>query len=157
MLRAHHYDASYMQDTSRSAELLSPGDVSPELTRHNRVIRLWLPLRLHGVAAFRAAVEEKMLLARYFHARIQEVEGFEAGPEPDLSVVTFRYVPETGDADAANLELARTIQADGRIYLSSTTIGGRVTLRLAVLSARSHREHVDLAIEVLRELAPKVG
>ncbi len=31
-----------------------------------------------------------MLLARYFYEKIQSMDGFEVGPFPDLSVVTFR-------------------------------------------------------------------
>ena len=64
---------------------------------------MWLPLKLCGLAPFRAALEEKLLLARYFHAELRRVPGFEVGPFPDLSVVTFRYVPKHGDADAFNL------------------------------------------------------
>jgi glutamate/tyrosine decarboxylase-like PLP-dependent enzyme len=78
------------------------------------------------------------------------------GPEPDLSVVTFRLRSPGGDADAANLALTEAIQRDGRIYLSSTRLDGRVTLRLAILNARTHRADVDLAVEVIAELAGRV-
>jgi glutamate/tyrosine decarboxylase-like PLP-dependent enzyme len=82
-----------------------------------------------------------------------ELPGFEVGPEPDLSIVVFRYVPGEGDADAFNRRLAERIQADGRMYLSTTRLDGRIVLRLAVLNVRSHRREVDLAVEVIRETA----
>ena len=65
LLNAHHYDASYLQDKDAlaSGDEVSPADLSPELTRPNRALRLWLPLKLAGVAPFRAALEEKLLLA----------------------------------------------------------------------------------------------
>src|SRR6185436_17699783 len=50
---SHHYQANYMQDTSQSNEEPSPADLSPELTKHFRGLRLWLPLKLHGVKPFR--------------------------------------------------------------------------------------------------------
>jgi glutamate/tyrosine decarboxylase-like PLP-dependent enzyme len=152
---AYTFTASYMQDTGGFGEAmeLSPAAASPELSRHFRALRLWLPLKLAGVDAFRAALEEKLLLARYFHARMTELPGFEVGPEPDLSIVVFRYVPEEGDADAFNRRLAERIQADGRIYLSTTRLGGHNVLRLAILNVRSHRREVDLAVEVIRETA----
>lgn len=45
------------------------------------------------------------------------------------------------------------VQQDGRVFLSSTTIDGKFTLRVAILSLRTHLETVELAIEILREKA----
>ncbi len=82
-LRASHASrAHYMQDASAWSEL-SPADVSPELSKPFRALRMWLPLVLLGVAPFRAALEEKLLLARYAHQRLREA-GFSVGPEPEL-------------------------------------------------------------------------
>ena len=153
---AHIYTANYMQDTLQSADEMSPADLSPELTKHFRGLRLWLPLKLFGVAPFRAALEEKMLLARYFRERLLEIPGFEVGPEPDLSVVTFRYVPERGDADEFNQRLVQAIHQDGRVFLSSSILDGRFILRLAVLIYRSHLEDVDLTIAILRECVARL-
>lgn len=151
LLEAHRYLASYMQDTEQSRDELSPADLSPELSRHFRGLRVWLPLKLAGIAPFRAALEEKLLLARYFHQELQARDGFEVGPSPDLSVVTFRYLPSSGDPDAFNRALVEEIQRDGRIFLSSTRIDGRFTLRLAVLCFRTHVDTIDETIEILEE------
>ena len=53
---------------------------------------MWLPLQVHGLRRYRAALEEKLLLCRLFYERAQEL-GFEVGPEPDLSVAMFRWIP----------------------------------------------------------------
>lgn len=151
LLKSHHYTAHYMQDTVGANDELSPADLSPELTKHFRGLRLWLPLLLHGLAPFRAALEEKMLLARYFHERISAIPGFEVGPHPDLSVVTFRYLPKSGDADELNEKLVQAIHRDGRVFLSSTILDGRFTLRLAVAAFRTHIDTIDLTVEVLQE------
>ena len=158
LLHAHHYDASYLQDKDvlASGDETSPADLSPELTRPSRALRLWLPLKLAGVAPFRAALEEKLLLARYFHERMLHEDRFEVGPPPDLSIVTFRYLPRSGDPDAFNRRLIDAVQRDGRIFISSTMIDGRFTLRLAILSLRTHQETVDLAIDILREKAAQL-
>ncbi len=151
LLDSHYYTANYMQDAVASRDELSPADLSPELTKHFRGLRLWLPLKLHGVAPFRAALEEKILLARYFHGELQKIDGFEVGPYPDLSVVTFRYIPKSGDVNQFNRRLTEEILRDGRVFLSSTMLEKRFTLRLAVLSFRSHLDIVDLTIEILKE------
>lgn len=160
LLATHHYQASYMQDAARHASEVSPADVSPELTKHFRALRLWLPLKLLGVSPFRAALEEKLLLARYFHREAARL-GFEVGPEPELSIVTFRWVPTSGlpeepaeraaAIDAVNQRIVDGVRRDGRVFLSSTMLDGRFTLRFVALSFRTHRRTVDLALRVLAE------
>ncbi len=134
----------------------SPGDLSPELTRHFRALRLWLPLQLAGVRAFRAAQSEKIALARYFHRRLSAMPGWEAGPPPDLSIVAFRYRPAEGDSDAFNQRLLQRLQEEGRVFLSGTRIDGADWLRCAILSFRTHLDHVDEAIDVLSRLAAEL-
>lgn len=150
---ANAYRADYMQDARRDGAELSPADLSPEFTRPFRGLRLWLPLKLHGLAPFRAALEEKLLLARHFHERLAAVPGFEVGPPPDLSVVTYRSVPPAGDADAFNRRLIDAVQRDGRVFISSTLVDGRFTLRLAVLHFRTHLDDVELALDLIQHHA----
>ena len=73
------------------------------------------------------------------------------GPEPELSVVTYRYIPETGDADDFNRRLVKEVQQDGRVFISSTMLDGNFTLRAAILSFRTHLKTVDTLLEVLSE------
>jgi aromatic-L-amino-acid decarboxylase len=56
-------DASYLQDLHVNETLPDYNSLTPELTREARGPRLWLPLHLHGVAAFRNALDEKFDLA----------------------------------------------------------------------------------------------
>jgi glutamate/tyrosine decarboxylase-like PLP-dependent enzyme len=153
---ANRYHASYMQDAQRPQVELSPADLSPELSRPFRGLRLWLPLKLFGLAPFRAALEEKLLLARHFHARLSELRHWEVGPKPDLSIVAYRYLPERGDADEFNRRLVAAVQNDGRVFISSTQLDGRFTLRLAVLNFRTHLAQVELALELLEHHARRL-
>jgi len=151
--KAFAYQANYMQDTAQHQDEVSPAEVSPELTKHFRGLRLWLPLMIHGLAPFKAALEEKLLLAQYAYKKLKEMDGFEVGPKPELSVVTFRYLPDKGDANEFNARLVKAIHDDGRIFLSSTTIDGVFTLRLAILSFRTHLNTIDFTLDLLREKA----
>ena len=149
LAEAHRYSASYLSDAREDGGGFSASDLSVELSRPFRGPRLWLPLKLFGLAPFRAALEEKLLLARYFHTRLSEIPGWVLGPPPDLSVVTYRYLPKNGDPDDFNRRLLQAVAADGRAIISSTEIDGAYTLRLAVLHYRSHLEHVDTLLDVL--------
>jgi aromatic-L-amino-acid decarboxylase len=137
------YQASYLQDALEAGLGASPADLSPELTRHFRGPRLYFPLKLHGLAPFQAALEEKHLLCRYFYDQIQHL-GYRVGPEPDLSVCIFRH------PSRCNATLLKEILADGRLFVSSTSIDGDFWLRLAVLSFRTHRQHIELLLDLLR-------
>jgi glutamate/tyrosine decarboxylase-like PLP-dependent enzyme len=150
LYQAFHARGEYMQDVADDDER-SPCDLSAELTRPFRALRFWLPLKVHGTAAFAAALEEKLLLARYFYEAIRQVPGVTVGAPPDLSIVPFRYVPERGDADAFNRRLIELIVDDGRIFMAGTTIDGQYTLRLAILNYMTHLEDVDIALDVIRQ------
>ena len=151
LFNAHSYQAGYMQDAFDSNEELSPADLSPELSKHFRGLRLWLPLKLLGLNPFRAALEEKILLARYTYGKLKEINNIELGPFPDLSVVTFRYSLRNGDSNNFNKKLIEEIQKDGRVFLSSTILNGKYTLRIAVVSFRTHLKEINLAVEIIKE------
>lgn len=151
-MNAHFYRANYMQDATdfNPIDEPNPADLSPELTKHYRGLRMWLPLHLFGVAPFRACLEEKILLTRYFYKEVQKI-GFEVGNYPELSVAIYRFVPKNGDANEFNERLVQYLQKDGRIFVSSTNLKGVYWIRIAVLSFRTHLNHIDLYLEILKE------
>jgi aromatic-L-amino-acid/L-tryptophan decarboxylase len=157
LYNAHYYNANYMQDILSIDTPYSPADLSPELTKHFRGLRMWLPLHYFGINAFRAGLKEKLLLAHYFYYQLKANPAFELGPFPDLSVVIFRIKGK--DAEKANLKnkaLIKFIHADGRVFLSSTTIDGKVWVRLAVLAFRTHRSTIDKCLEMIYDQYEKV-
>jgi aromatic-L-amino-acid decarboxylase len=139
---AFSFGGDYLEDVA-DREHSSPADYSPELTRHFRALRLWISLKLNGIERFRAALDEKLLLARLAYERLAALPALEMGPPPQLSIVTFRV---RGDDDAATERLLRRILGGGRVHLSSTRLGGRTFLRLCVLCFRSHCEDVEVAL-----------
>jgi glutamate/tyrosine decarboxylase-like PLP-dependent enzyme len=139
-----------MQDAFAAPDEYSPAELSPELTKHFRGLRLWLPLKLHGLAPFRACLDEKLLLAKYFHREVQKL-GFVCDLEPELSVVVYRYEPKKGDANEFNKRLLEEVVADGRVFISSTVLNGLYTLRFACLAFRTHVRTVDTLLRVLKE------
>lgn len=129
-------------------ELPDYADLGPELTRAFRGLQLWLPLHLHGVEAFRRALEEKLRLSRILYQELRQDPRLDLPWPPDLSIVTFRLA---GRADADHQEFLRRVQETGRVSLSSAQIEGKVALRLCVLSHRTHMEHIRDALAAIRE------
>lgn len=147
VLQSHYYTAHYMQDAMADELIQSPANISPELTKHFRGLRVWLPLQLHGIEPFKACLEEKLLLTEYFRIKLKEL-GFSVGPSPDLSVSYFWY-PFEEDADTKNRQLMDIMHAKGDVYLSSSVIDNRFVIRIAILAFRTKKESVDRAIEMI--------
>jgi len=156
LAQSQSYEADYMQDAEAGDGEYSPADLSLELTRPFRGLRFWLPLKLFGLAPFRAALAEKIWLARYFHEQLDATPNWEVGPYPELSVASFRYVPESADADEFNKRLIEAVREDGRVFISSTQINGKFAIRLAILHFRTHLNLVDHVLELLKSLAVKM-
>lgn len=148
VLHSNLYTANYMQDALSDDLVENPANVSPELTKHFRGLRLWLPLQLHGIEPFIASLEEKLLLTEYFRKRLEEL-GFRTGPEPDLSVSYFWY-PSGGDENSFNKKLMDYIHEDGSVFLSSTLIEGRFVIRMAILSFRTKIATIDKAVTMVK-------
>jgi len=153
---AHRVRGEYMQDVAEETEIPSFGDYSPELSRDFRGLRVWLPMKLHGLQAFRDALDEKLDLARFVYEELRDTAGFELPWEPDLTVVPFRYAFRARDPEEGNRELLERINATGRVFLSSTMLRGQFTLRVCILSHRSHRDRVEECVEIIKEGARSV-
>lgn len=154
VFHSHFYTASYMQDTVQEGSFANPADVSPELTRHFRAMRMWIPLQLYGIAPFKACLEEKLLLVRYMREQFRQ-RGFAVGPEPDLSISYFWYPSEKIDQNRYNLKLLEYIHADGRVFFSSTVLNERFVIRIAVVSFRTKLFFADRAIQVVMDAKEK--
>jgi aromatic-L-amino-acid/L-tryptophan decarboxylase len=151
---AHTDEADYLHDLHGGA-LPDFAHLGVELTRDNRGLRLWLPLHLHGVQAFRTALDEKLDLAKMAYTELAADDRLELPYPCELSTVLFRLhgSDPAGDGDAAFLH---RINATNRIFLSSTSLAGRPTLRLCVLSHRTHAEHVLEAVSIIRRAAETI-
>jgi len=148
---AHAVDGVYLQDLDDDRPLPDYAELGPELTRDYRGLRMWLPLHLHGVGAFRRALDEKLDLAALAHQELAAEPRLELPWPPELSIVAFRLRgDETAEAD--NQRLLERIIATRRLYLSSTRIDGRQFLRLCIISHRTHREEVEEAVDIVRSL-----
>lgn len=159
---AHAGSADYLRDLE--GEPTSPGTLGPELSRPFRGLRLWLPLMLHGAQAFRDALEEKLALAHLcaegLDRRIAAGAPLELVARPQLSTLAFRLRRREAESLAAwnsrNGALLEAINQRGRAFLSSTElpvegadaeVENAVTLRVCVVSFRTHRERIDALLE----------
>jgi len=147
---AHSMHADYLPQFQSDDELVDFCELSPELSRDFRGLRIWLPLKLLGIAPFQEQLEEKLDLASWACSELRAMTGIEMVAEPQLSILAFRMVKAGADLDALNHQLLDRINAKQRVMLTGTTVNGFFVLRICVVSHRTHRERVEMCMEDVR-------
>jgi aromatic-L-amino-acid/L-tryptophan decarboxylase len=118
-------------------------DRSVQLTRTSRALKLWLSLRVFGLAAFREAVAHGIALAEHAEATLRARPGWEVVSPAQLAIVCFR---RDGD-DALQTAIAAAMVRDGYAVPSTTEVAGRVALRMCTINPRTTFEDVERTIE----------
>lgn len=142
------HEASYMVDAAEN-----PVDRTLEYSRPFRSLKLWTAFRAHGAEGFRSALQSNLDVARRLADRVRAQPDLELMVEPQLSIVPFRHVPARGSFDAHNAELARRMQEEGDVYVTSAVIDGMTVLRPCVTNFRT----TDADIEALIETVLRTG
>lgn len=154
--RAHALAAEYLPAMQKEEEFVDFCELSPELSRDWRGLRVWLPVKMHGLGAFREALAEKLELARWACAELKKIPGIEIVAEPQLSIVVFRISrPGSGEEDTnvLNRDFLGRVNAKKRVYLTGTTVNGNFVVRICVISFRTHLDRMREAIEDIRDAA----
>ena len=144
--RAHSLHADYLPEMQEEPDLVDFNEISPELSRDFRGLRVWLPMKLLGASTFRQQLDEKLDLAEWAHHELTTIDGIEIVAEPQLSIVAFRL---RGDDDL-NRRLLDRINARKRVMLTPTIVGGRFVIRICVVSFRTHRDRMEMCMEDIR-------
>lgn len=154
--RAHSLHADYLPAMQSDDELVDFCEISPELSRDFRGLRVWLPLKLFGVEPFRQQLDEKLDLIRIATDELRKIDGIEIVAEPQLTITAFRLVRPGTDVNALNRELLDRINARKRVMLTPVTIGGRFLIRICIVSHRTHLDRIRMAMEDIRAAVGEV-
>jgi glutamate/tyrosine decarboxylase-like PLP-dependent enzyme len=159
-------NASYLAETTRGviAGGLPFAERAVELTRSFKALKVWMSLKAHGVDAFARCIDQNVRQARHLAALIEAREELELLAPVALNIVCFRYAPR-GFAEPAldriNRELILRIQESGFAVPSSTMLGPKFALRVAITNHRSRFEDFDefvrFAIARGREVAAELA
>jgi len=151
--RAHALSADYMPSMQEDPDLVDFNLVSPELSRDWRGLRVWLPIKMHGIEPFRRNLEEKLDLAEWATRELRQTPRIEILAEPQLSIVAFRLRRAGLDEqslNSLNRELMDRINKKKRVYLTGTMLRDRFAIRICVLSFRTHLDRMKEGIEDIR-------
>jgi aromatic-L-amino-acid/L-tryptophan decarboxylase len=143
--RAFALHAAVLRDTA--TDEVNFRDRSVQLTRTSRALKLWLSIRVFGVAAFREAIAHGIALAEHAEATLRSRPGWEVVSPAQLAIVCFAR------EGADPTRLAAAMVDDGFAAPSTTEVAGRVVLRLCTMNPRTTFEDVERTIERMEELS----
>jgi aromatic-L-amino-acid decarboxylase len=148
------HEASYMVEEEGFQH---PVDWTLEYSRPFRSAKLWTALRAHGASVLRSAIAANLALANKLYDDVVAHPAMEPMlGRPDLSTVPFRRLPSSGDVDAHNMRLARELQADGRVFVTSAIIDGRACLRPCVVNFRTTERDIHALVEIADEVGRRL-
>lgn len=154
--RSHSVQAHYMPGMQEDPDSVDFCEISPELSRNFRGLSVWLAVKLCGLAAFRASLDEKLDLAREAVEAVRAIPGMVIAAEPQLSLFAFRLEPSGASLEDANRltrELMVRVNGRQRVLLTGTLLGDAFAIRMCILSFRTHRDRIGMAVDDLRDAA----
>ncbi|MGF1610283.1 MAG: pyridoxal phosphate-dependent decarboxylase family protein, partial [Kiloniellales bacterium] len=136
-------------------EVLHYFEYGPQNSRCFRALKVWLALQRAGRSAYAEMIAGNIALSERLHRRIAATPELEAATQ-NLSITTFRFVPQDLDPTAAeaylnelNGALLTELQRSGEAFLSNAVVDGRFLLRACITNFRSTEADVDALPEIV--------
>jgi glutamate/tyrosine decarboxylase-like PLP-dependent enzyme len=156
--------------TSGAAYLAGSGggdadDFSAEMSRRVRAIAAWCALRSLGRAGYRELVDRCLANALKLAQWVDEqpwleLMNAERMRETPFMVVCVRFTDAAWDAeehDRRNRDLLAALQADGRVYASTTVWDGKGAMRFAFDNWMTTDADVEVIFDVLTDVRAQVS
>jgi aromatic-L-amino-acid/L-tryptophan decarboxylase len=137
------------QEDPRAHNLM---DYGVPLGHRFRALKLWFVMRYFGRERVEAMLRAHIQWAQDFAALVDAHAKFERVAPVPLSVVCFRYKGSDDD----NRAIMEKVNASGRVFIASTVLNGKLTLRLAIGNLETGWKDVQEAWELLQQAAKAV-
>jgi aromatic-L-amino-acid decarboxylase len=141
--------AAYLRREARGLAAASPWpcDFGPDPSRGFRALKTWFTLKVYGTEALGAVISHTCALARYLELRILGTSELELLAPVQLNIVCFRH--RGPKADHLNRKSVTDLHESGTAVPSTTTIGGRLAIRAAIVSHRTELRDIDALIKAV--------
>jgi aromatic-L-amino-acid decarboxylase len=134
------------QEDPRAHNLM---DYGVPLGHRFRALKLWFVMRYFGRERLETMLRQHIQWARDFAALVDAHPKFERVAPVPLSVVCFRYQ----GSDDENRTIMEKVNASGRVFIATTVLNRKLTLRLAIGNLETTWKDVQEAWELLRNAA----
>ena len=124
--------------------------------RFNALKLLWV-IQQAGRTGLVSHVTRHNTLAQYMASLVDDVPNLELMAPVELSIVCFRYVPDSlrGDEEqlyALNKKIMEEVQAGGKAFVNGTILRGRFVLRSCALPYALTEDDVVAMIDEVRRV-----
>ncbi len=136
--------AAYLKRQTRGMAAGSPWpcDYGPDLSRGFRALKTWFTIQVYGSKKIGRVISNTCVQARYLRDRVLAELMLELLAPVALNIVCFCY---RGD-DSVNEQIVVALQESGIVAPSTTTIGGRLAIRAAIVNHRTKACDIDALI-----------
>jgi aromatic-L-amino-acid decarboxylase len=142
--RAFSLTPEYLK-TAEGDSVTNAMDYTLQLGRRFRALKFWMILRHYGAEGLRTVIREHIRLAKLFASLVKEDPRFEVVAPVLFSTVCFRL--KTGDAE--NQAMIDRVNETGKVFISHTSLNGKLTARLAIGNGRTSEEHILAAWDAI--------
>ena len=129
------------------------------LGRRFRALKLWSVIRSYGTEGLRTKIRYHISIAARLSELISKEDDFELLAPIVINVVCFRYKPEGLQAEKLNQlneKLNHILNDSGKIYLTHTVLNGKYTLRMVTGQTNVTLAHVEMAWDLIRQIARSI-
>ena len=160
--RTYHHAAAYLATDQGGDGRRDLNEYSFQLSRNFKALKIWMTFKGYGAARLRQAIANDIANAAYLANRLRTAEDFELVHEPELSIVCFRYLGSAGNRngtepiDHLNRALIPALEADGRVFITGTTVAGRPVIRACCINHRQRPDDLAFLLTVIRSVGEKV-
>ncbi len=154
------FHASYLEtaDAGTRVDLL---ERSPENTRPQRALKVWLALQAFGRDGYAAMIDYNIRLAAFLEELVQVTPGLTLAAPRGLSIVCWRVEPEGMNGQALEqlqTDVIEALEDRGIALISNAQLrDGRTALRACIVNFRTRAEDVEAIVQASAEIGAELA
>lgn len=130
-----------------------------QLSRNAKAFKVWMSVKAYGFNRIQEMIQKDIDLTNYLIKLVSESNDFELKSKADLAVACFRYKGDLTDNEAItvlNQRLIPALEADGRVFITSTKLNGEFVLRACIINHRKTEKSIEYLLDTIRDVASKL-
>lgn len=161
---SHVLPTYYKFDQDPEEQPLNYFEIGPQNSRGFRALKVWLGLKQVGKEGYVRMISDDIQLARALYDLVEAHPALEALTQ-NLSITTFRYVPENlrkstkaieSYLNQLNTELLTRLEKGGEVFLSNALIRGKYALRACIVNFRTALEDIEELPNIVARIGKEV-
>jgi glutamate/tyrosine decarboxylase-like PLP-dependent enzyme len=130
-----------------------------QLSRNAKAFKAWMSVKAYGFDRIQQMIQKDIDLTNYLIKLVEESSDFELKSKADLAVACFRYkgnLTAEEEITALNQQLIPALEADGRVFITSTKLNGEFVLRACIINHRKTEQSIEYLLDTIRDVAAKL-